>query len=59
MAVTLDIDRSSFDLKRIVTTNVYGDETRITLNNVRFDAQPESMFRFEVPEGADVIQMNP
>ncbi len=59
MSVILDVSKASFDLRRIVTTNVYGDETRITFNNLRFDAQPPSMFRFDVPEGADVIQMNP
>jgi outer membrane lipoprotein-sorting protein len=39
---------------------VYGDETRIELKNVSFsEPPPESLFRFDVPEGADVVQMNP
>jgi len=59
MAVMLDIDRQTFDLSEITTVNVYGDETRIQLKNIRFDAPPESLFRFEVPEGADILQMNP
>jgi outer membrane lipoprotein carrier protein len=59
-AVTLDIVKESFDLVRIVTFNVYGDETRIELKNVNFDQPPpEALFRFEVPDGADVLQMNP
>ena len=60
MAVELDIARKGFDLIRITTVNVYGDETRIELKNVSFgEPPPESLFRFDVPEGADVVQMNP
>ena len=59
MAVLLDIDRQTFDLAEITTVNVYGDETRIQLKNIKFDAPPESLFRFAVPEGTDVLQMNP
>lgn len=60
MAVQLDIARQTFDLVRITTFNVYGDETRIELKNINFDNPPaEALFRFDVPEGADVLQMNP
>ena len=60
MAIELEIARKTYDLLRIVTFNVYGDETRIDLKNVNFDSvPPESKFRFEVPEGFDVVQMNP
>lgn len=60
MAVELDIVKKTYDLLRITTFNVYGDETRIELKNVSFDElPPDSLFRFDVPEGADVLQMNP
>lgn len=60
MAVQLDIARNTFDLVEITTFNVYGDETRIKLTNLSFDnPPPEALFRFEVPQGADVLQMNP
>ena len=60
MEVRLDISKKRFDLVRIVTFNVYGDETRIDLKNVDFNnPPPEALFRFDVPEGADVVQMNP
>ncbi|MFO7714626.1 LolA family protein [Desulfosarcina sp.] len=59
MEVQLDIAKRSFDLIQITTFNVYGDETRIVLKNVDFDNPPqESLFRFDVPDGADVLQMN-
>jgi outer membrane lipoprotein carrier protein len=60
MAVELDIVKKSYDLVRVTTFNVYGDETRIELKNVNFDdPPPEALFRFDVPEGADVLQLNP
>jgi outer membrane lipoprotein carrier protein len=60
MAVELDIVKKTYDLVRITTFNVYGDETRIELKNVSFDdPPPEGLFRFDVPEGADVLQINP
>lgn len=59
MEVKLDIAKKTFDLVWITTFNVYGDETRIELKNVNFDNPPsEALFRFDVPEGADVLQMN-
>jgi outer membrane lipoprotein carrier protein len=59
MEVRLDIVKKTFDLIRIITFNVYGDETRIELKHFNFDnPPPASLFRFEVPEGADVVQMN-
>lgn len=60
MEVQLDLDRKTFDLIEIATFNVYGDETRIRLSNIDFSDPPaEALFRFEVPEGAEVLQMNP
>lgn len=59
MEVHLKIARKTFDLLRITTFNVYGDETRIDLSHFNFkDIPAESLFRFEVPQGADVVQMN-
>jgi outer membrane lipoprotein carrier protein len=60
MEVQLDLDRKTFELVEIATFNVYGDETRIRLKNIDFGKPPaEALFRFEVPEGAEVLQMNP
>lgn len=60
MEMKLEIAKKTFDLVRIITFNVYGDETRIDLKNFSFKTPPpEELFRFEVPDGADVVQMNP
>ena len=60
MEMTLEIAKKNFDLVRIITFNVYGDETRIELKNFNFSkTPPEDLFQFSIPEGADVVQMNP
>jgi outer membrane lipoprotein carrier protein len=59
MAVKLDILKKNFDLVRIITYNVYGDETHIDLKHFNFkNPPPASLFRFKVPKGVDVVQMN-
>ena len=59
MEMKLEIAKKNFDLVRIITFNVYGDETRIELKNFNFaDVPPEKLFQFTIPEGADVVQMN-
>jgi outer membrane lipoprotein carrier protein len=59
MEIHLDINKESYDLVGITTYNVYGDETRIQLKNFNFsDVPPEGRFRFDIPEGADVVDMN-
>ena len=57
--IYLYADKSDFVVKRVVTINAYGDETRIELINSRFDAIPEdSLFTFTIPEGTDVLTMD-
>jgi len=59
MAVKLDILKKNFDLVRIITFNVYGDETRIELKHFNFkNPPPATLFHFKVPKGADVVEMN-
>lgn len=59
-AVELQISKALFEIVRITTFNVYGDETRIKLRNInRSEVPPEALFRFQAPEGADIVQMNP
>ena len=59
MEIHLEIAKKTFDLDQIATFNVYGDETRIQLKNFDFSEVPqEDLFRFDVPEGTDVVKMN-
>ena len=57
--ILLAVDRDTFELKQIITTNAYGDETRIELNDLDLNRTPDdSLFTFEVPEGAEVLQLD-
>ncbi|MDL2268432.1 outer membrane lipoprotein carrier protein LolA [Desulfosarcina sp. OttesenSCG-928-A07] len=59
MAVYLDVDKADFNVRRVITTNAYGDETRIDFKNVNLEAlPPDALFQFAVPPGTDVIQMD-
>jgi len=57
--VRLLISKKTFDISQVITENAYGDETRITLSN--FQVRPNldaALFRFSIPEGADVVQLD-
>jgi outer membrane lipoprotein carrier protein len=55
--VYLKIRRDTHDIVEVITNNLYGDQTRIELMDFDFNARlPEHLFRFEIPEGTDVLQ---
>ena len=55
--VYLQIRRDTNDIVEVVTTNLYGDQTRIQLTDFDFKAPlPDRLFQFEIPEGTDVLQ---
>lgn len=57
--VRLWVTKNTFTVIRVVTYNSYGDENRIEFLNHEFKADlKDSLFSFEVPEGADVLQMD-
>lgn len=57
--IDLYVRKSDYTVKRVVTYNPYGDQTRIDLINSRFDQVPElDLFTFTIPEGTDVVTMD-
>jgi outer membrane lipoprotein carrier protein len=57
--ILLLINKQTYAVHQVVTYNAYGDETRITLLNARTDDVPkQSLFTFNIPEGADVVNMD-
>lgn len=59
-AIYLSVDRERFEVREVLTTNVYEDQTRIRFEDLRFDqGLPDEVFRFEIPEGADVLNYAP
>jgi outer membrane lipoprotein carrier protein len=56
--ITLSVAKGTYRIDQVVTHNAYGDETRIVLTDYEFDIQPEeALFKFTVPKGVDVVQM--
>ena len=58
-SIRLLISKKTYELFEISTRMVYGDETVITMKNIKFgETFDDSMFNFVVPEGLDVIKMD-
>jgi outer membrane lipoprotein carrier protein len=57
--IRLAVTKTTFTVVRIITYNSYGDENRIEFSNHQFDVKlDESLFSFEIPPGADVLQLD-
>jgi outer membrane lipoprotein carrier protein len=57
--IRLAVTKNTFTVVRIITYNSYGDENRIEFTNHQFDVKlDESLFSFEIPPGADVLQLD-
>jgi outer membrane lipoprotein carrier protein len=55
--IYLKIRRDTYDIVEVITNNLYGDQTRIALSEFDFTAAlPDDLFRFDIPEGTDVLQ---
>lgn len=56
--VFLSIGKDEPIVDRIVTYNSYGDRTDIALDHYQFNQKiDDSVFRFRIPEGADIVQL--
>lgn len=54
--IYLWISRKTFDVVKILTSNSYGDETRIVFNDIQLKQKlDESLFTFEVSKGMEVL----
>jgi outer membrane lipoprotein carrier protein len=57
--IILSVSKKDFQVDQVVTHNTYGDETRIVLDDYRFDLQlDDQLFHFEIPEGVDVVPLD-
>jgi outer membrane lipoprotein carrier protein len=58
-AIYLSIDTATFTIKKIVSFNMNGEETRITFSDIVFDSvTDDSLFSFTVPENAVIIPLD-
>ena len=54
----LFISKETFDIAKSVSCNVFGDETTLRFERYRFNrASDPSLFVFESPKGAEVVQL--
>jgi outer membrane lipoprotein carrier protein len=54
----LSVGKDDPVIDRIVSYNSYGDKTAIALGHYQFNQKiDESVFRFQIPEGADIVQL--
>ena len=57
--IRLSVTKNTFTVIRVITYNSYGDENRLEFLNHKFKADlKDSLFSFEAPEGADVVEMD-
>ena len=58
-AIYIFISPETFNIVQITTYNSYGDETAIKLEDIQFtSALDDAMFRFQIPEGVEVLQLD-
>lgn len=57
--IRISVTKNTFTVVRIITFNSYGDTNRIEFTNHEFGVKlAESLFSFEIPPGADVVQLD-
>ena len=57
--IRLSVTKKTFTVIRVVTYNSYGDKNHIEFLNHEFNTElKDSLFSFEAPQGADVLQMD-
>lgn len=58
--IILSVAKTTYQVDQVITHNAHGDETRIVLKDYRFNLDPdENLFTFDIPEGIDVIELDP
>ena len=56
--IYLTVSRTTFEVMQVVTLNAYEDETRIVISDYQFGVElAPDLFKFEAPEGTDILHM--
>jgi outer membrane lipoprotein carrier protein len=57
--IRLSVSKITFTIIRVITKNLYGDETRIEFMNSEFNQDlNDALFSFDIPEGVDVLKLD-
>ena len=57
-SIHIRILRGNYEINRIITSNIYGDTTELEFSNIKFKKLDDSLFKFIIPAGTDIILMN-
>jgi outer membrane lipoprotein carrier protein len=57
-SIRIRIAKDNNEINRIITSNIYGDTTELKFNDIKFKKLDDSLFRFSIPAGTDIIFMN-
>jgi len=55
--IVIRVSKTTSDIVRIVTRNVYGDTTLFEFNDIQFKSVNPSRFEFIVPKGSNVVDI--
>lgn len=57
--IRLSVSKITFTIIRVITQNLYGDETRIEFMNSEFNLNlDDALFSFKIPDGVDVLKLD-
>ena len=57
--IYLTVSKTTSEITRILTCNVYGDETQVDLTGIEFsESMDDALFTFTIPEGVDVLKID-
>ncbi len=57
-SIHIRISKDNYEINRITSFNIYGDSTELLFTDIKFRTLDDSLFRFIVPAGADLIFLN-
>jgi len=57
-SITITVAKESYNIKKVVTFNGYGDATELIFSNINFTDLDDSLFEFSIPDGVDIIYMD-
>ena len=57
--IYLSVNKREYIIEQIITYNAYRDKTVISLSRFEFNQQlDDDLFRFDIPDGVDVLRMD-
>ncbi len=57
-SIIIVVEKKSFNIKKIITSNIYEDTIGIEFHNMKFRHIDDSVFEFKLPENSNVINMD-